>query len=273
MHPLYILKLGGSIVTHKNRAGASIRKKLVREIAKNLRLVLREKKIDLILLHGAGSAGHQLAHKYNLREGVNGKKERWNGAFLSRLTNQRLNWEITNLLTKAGLRITPIHTASIITQKNGKISRCYLETIQEALKQNCLPLLYGEMVFDQTSGMTICSGDAIAPYLAKKLQAEKIFFASDIDGVFTADPHVKKNATLIENVFLADINQRAALSASHNVDVTDGLLGKIKNLLISHSSKLQTVEIFNGLKAGNFLKILRSQNFPHTTIYLKKNGK
>jgi isopentenyl phosphate kinase len=272
MKSLYILKLGGSVVTHKNRPKAAVRYKLLSSIATTLKTALDGGKIDLILVHGAGAHGHQLAKKYSLQEGINDKPERWYGSFLTRLKNQKLNTVITEIFVAGGLRITPVHTASVIIQDKKQIVTCDLAIIREALSQNCIPLLYGEMVYDRTLGMSICSGDAILPYLEKKLRAEKLFFASDIEGIFTADPHIHKNAQLIEKISLHEIEKKAALYRSHNIDVTDGLLGKIKKLLVSHSPNLKTVEIFNGLNADNYQKIFLKKPFPHTTISIKKHA-
>jgi isopentenyl phosphate kinase len=269
MKPLYILKLGGSVVTHKNRQGVSVRKILLKEVADELKKIIAKKAFNLILIHGAGAFGHQLAHKYNLREGVKNDPVKSYGSLLSRIGNQKLNTAITEILVDNGLKITPMHTASVIIQKDKKIVSCNLEVIQEALRQNYVPLLYGEMVFDQALGMTICSGDAIAPYLAKKLKAEKIFFASDIDGIFTKDPHLHRDAKLLKKIALEDIEKNANLAGSHNVDVTDGLLGKIKKLDISKNKTLKSVEIFNGLHAENYAKIFLKEEFPHTKIYIK----
>lgn len=196
------------MATHKNKLGASVRKKLLQEIAQAIMDAKKGNVFDLILIHGAGAAGHQLAHKYGLKDGVENSGEKWKGAFESRLVNQELNNSITKIFNSAGLRITPVHTASVIVQENKKIINCNLQIIKEALIWNCIPLLYGEMVFDTKLGMSICSGDAIAPYLAKKFNAKKILFASDVDGIFDRNPHLHKNATLLEKINLASIKKK-----------------------------------------------------------------
>lgn len=266
MKPLYILKIGGSVATYKNRSGALIRTPLLAKIAESIRKAQKEKKFRLILIHGAGSIGHQLAKKYNLMSGVNGDKKKLYGSLISRLANQKLNTAITEIFIEKGLNVTPAHTSSIIIQENKRLTDCNLKIIKEALSQNYIPLLYGEMVFDTKLGMSICSGDAIAPYLAKKLKAQKIFFASDIDGIFTRDPHIHKDARLIEKVSLKDIEKNATLSKSHNIDVTSGLLGKIKSLNIASDKSIKTVEIFNGLEGKNYERALLNKKFPHTII-------
>lgn len=260
------------MATFKHRPGISVRKNLLRKIAQAIASSRKEKDFRLILIHGAGGAGHQLAHKYGLKDGIGKSDKKWLGAFESRLANQQLDTAITQIFTSAGLRITPAHTASIIIQKNKRIFDCNIRIIEEALRWDCIPLIYGEMVFDTELGMSICSGDAIAPYLAEKLAAEKIFFASDIEGVFDQDPHRYKNAKLVERIGLAHIRKAAKLTESHNTDVTGGLKGKISQLDLGSSKSLESIEIFNGLKSDNFKKILLGEKFPHTKIYIKKDG-
>ncbi|MDQ1283947.1 MAG: isopentenyl phosphate kinase [Patescibacteria group bacterium] len=266
MKPIYILKIGGSVATYKNRLGMSTRKTLLKEIGRSIKKALRKDSFGLILIHGAGAMGHQLAKKYNLAEGTGINPKKWRGALISRLVNNKLNVDITEILVSQGLRIAPVHTATAIIQKNKKIDHCDLEIIKEALCQGCIPLLYGEMVFDVELGMSICSGDAIAPYLAEKLGAQKIFFASDIDGVFTKDPHVYKGARLVKKINLKDVSRKASLTDSHNIDTTGGLLGKIQKLDAKFGNRLKSIEIFNGFQKDNYEKIFAGKDFSHTVI-------
>jgi isopentenyl phosphate kinase len=266
MRPLYILKIGGSVATHKNRPGVSLRTDLLKKIAQIIKLAKKSKNFDLILLHGAGGAGHQLAHKYNLKSGARKSIQKWRASFESHLTNQRLDMEIVQIFVSEGLRVISAHTASIIVQKNKRISKFNLEVIKEALRNNCIPILYGEMVFDEVLGMTICSGDAIVPILAKELNAQKIFFATDVSGVFNKDPYLHKDTNLLEKLALSEIKkgERMKLSESHNIDTTGGLAGKINNMLFDHPASLKFIEIFNGLEEENYRKI-----FANTIIHIK----
>jgi isopentenyl phosphate kinase len=269
MKKLYILKIGGSVTTFKNKKAPGIRKKLLSQISQNIAKAKKEKNFDLIIVHGAGSIGHQIAKKYQLSKGANSTPKGWSGSIQCQLANQKHDLEIAQIFIKNQLQISSIHTASIIIQKNKLIKTIFLNTISEAISKNCIPMLYGEMVFDEKLGMTICSGDAIVPYLAKQLNADKIFYASDIDGVFDADPYQNKRAAIINEVCLSNISNLAKLSSSHNLDVTGGLAGKINNLSFLLNSKTKNAEIFNGLHPENYYKILSNQNFSHTSIYLK----
>lgn len=266
MKPLYILKIGGSVATYKNRSGFSVRKSLLKKIAKSIKEAQKKEKFDLVLIHGAGAAGHQLARKYRLQKGTGKNEKKQHGAFLSRFTNQKLNVAVAESLYRGGLKIVSVHTASAIVQKNKKIFHCDFGIIKKSLTEEFIPLLYGEMVFDEELGMSICSGDAIAAYLTKKLGAKKIFFASDTEGIFDKDPHLFKNARLAEKISLKDIEKKIKLSESHNVDVTGGMSGKIKNLKFVIGNQVEAVEIFNGLKMENYKKVFLGEKFPHTVI-------
>lgn len=265
MKPLYILKIGGSVITHKDKSGASVRVDLLKKIAISIKKAQEKKSFNLILIHGAGAGGHQLARKYNLDDGARNIEKRWYGSLISRIANQELNNAVIKNFVSVGLRAVAVHTASVIIQSDKRISSFNIEMISQALSQNCMPVLYGEMVFDKKLGMTICSGDAITPYLARNLNARKIFFASDIDGIFDKDPHLNKNARLIEKINLKKIKEKAELSGSHNVDVTGGLLGKIEKI---GSLKKTEIAIFNGLNPENYRKIILGQDFKHTCILI-----
>lgn len=270
MKPLYIFKIGGSVATYKNRPGFSVRRTLLKKVARAIMSAQKKEDFDLIIIHGAGSAGHQIAHKYGLKDGVRGNSKKMAASLQSRVLNQKLNNVISEIFVSEGLSVVSVHTASVIIQKNKQIFKCNTETIEESLKQNCIPILYGEMVFDESFGMTVCSGDAIAPFLAEKLKAQKIFFASDIDGIFDRDPYLYRDAKLIEEISLSEIenNSKVKLTSSHNIDVTGGLLGKIKNIDFKNTPSLQSVEIFNGLKEKNYTDILTEKIFPHSRIYI-----
>jgi len=269
MKPLYILKIGGSVATYKNRTGVSVRKSLLEKVARAIKLAQKKESFDLILIHGAGSVGHKMAHKYGFKEGTKDDKTKWYGALQTRVMDQKLNSAIAEIFVSASVRVVSANTASLVIQKNKVIVDFNLDVIKEAIAQNCIPLLYGDMVFDKTLGMSICSGDALAPYLAKQLHAQKILFATDVDGIFNKDPYLFKDAQLIEKIDLNEINDKEkniAVGDSHNVDVTGGLAGKLKNITLKHAQALQSIEIFNGMNEKNYRRIFLGKDFSHTII-------
>lgn len=272
MKKLCILKIGGSVITQKNRENLYVYKRRLSLIAKNIKNAIKNNKdIQLILIHGAGSAGHQLASKYNLRAKVKGDNKKVYGSLISRVANQNLNNIILDIFIKNGLNITTIHTPNTIIQDNKDIKYFNLEILRESLRQNYIPLLHGDMVFDKELGMSICSGDTIAAYLAKELEAVSVFFASDIDGVFDKNPHKYSNAKLIEKKKMSEVfSDDIKISKSHRVDTTDGLLGKIKSFEKNFKqSKIKKIVIFNGTKPKHYQDILIGKNITSTEIDTK----
>jgi isopentenyl phosphate kinase len=110
--------------------------------------------------------------------------------------------------------------------------------------------------------MSVCSGDAIAILLAKQYEADKIIFASDIDGIYDKDPHTNNDAKLIRKTSIKSImsDKKVSLTGSHNVDVTGGLQNKIAALANYDSTSLKEVVICNGLKRGTITKALLGQD-------------
>lgn len=261
-----ILKIGGSVITQKHRDGVFVRRALLARIARELkREIDRDPSLRLIIIHGAGSAGHQLAHTYGLAEGIgtNAPKKKWHGAFLTRLATHKLNGTVADIFVQNGLRVVSVHPASVITQKNGAIETFSRDAIDHALATHCIPLLYGEIVFDTVRGMSICSGDAIGVRLAKIHDATRLLYASDVDGIFDRDPHTHTDATLIRRAHIRDIlsNDRITLSRSRHTDVTGGLKNKISSLCRDGiPTSLREVVIFNGLKKGSFAQALAGKS-------------
>lgn len=269
MKPLYILKIGGSVATYKNKQPLRVRRALLYDIATEIKKARTKGNFSLVLIHGSGAAGHHLAKKYALHEGALGDPKKIRAALDSQTANQLLDHIITDIFISRGLPVTPCHTASLVIQNNKKVSDFNTNTIRAALENDYIPLLYGEMVFDSQLGMSVCSGDTLAALIARECHAQKIFFASDIDGIFTKDPHLFKDATLIESLYLHTAEKQSALSPSHNTDVTGGLLGKIRELAILADTDIETIEIFNGFQPKRYSQALIGTAFPHTTLSLQ----
>ena len=255
---LIILKLGGSVVTYKNRNDLWMRRSLLHNIAKTIKKVHKKNSLKLILIHGAGAVGHRLAKHYRLQDGTGTDQKKWHGALLSRIANQKLTTRISEILMQHNLPVTPVHTASVITNNNLRLHQFDTTSISTALNNNCIPLLNGDMVFDLTWGMSICSGDSIAAVLAKKFDAQSVLFASDIDGIYTTDPYRNTSAQFISSISFSTLfqDQSINLSGSHNTDATDGLKGKLSAFRYNKYSSLKEIVIFDGLEKGLYEKTL-----------------
>lgn len=260
-----LVKLGGSVVTLKHLAQPALRRAHLERIATALRKRYDPKKHALILIHGAGSFGHLHAHKHGLAQGTKDHPEKTYRAIENQSLDATLNAEIAALFVAAGLPVVGMPTRTFAINSEGVLDTLQTDSIRAALETGAIPLLHGDMVFDTAWGLSICSGDVLVSRLATAFHAEKVFFASDVDGIFSQDPHRFKKAVLIENVSLEEITSGSLrLDASHNIDVTGGLSKKFSTF--QKNTTLKNIYFFNGLEPKNFSFLFDQSHFRGTTI-------
>ncbi|MEK7562635.1 MAG: hypothetical protein AAB509_03080 [Patescibacteria group bacterium] len=112
----------------------------------------------------------------------------------------------------------------------------------------------GDMGLVQKNKPAVISADELAALLAKAFSNSKIFFATDIEGVFDKFPP-SINAQPLS--FLPKKKLKRLLKKmneqKNQYDVTGGMAGKLKTILVLRKKE---VVIFNGLKPGNLTKAL-----------------
>lgn len=248
---LIILKIGGSIITYKEKTIPKVN-------FKNLKMIVNQlvgMKKKLILIHGAGSFGHQIVKRTGIHKGIKNKQNLVDFSETQRLQNQ-LNCIVTKELIKKGLPAFPTQPSSSAVMKKGKLVRMDTDVIKGLLKLNMIPVLYGVPAYDTDQGCSILSGDEIAPYLAQKLKAKKIIMASDTDGIFTSDPKKDKNAKQIKEINKKNIKDvEKMIGSALSVDVTGGMLNKVLKI-IGTVKKGVPAQIISGLKKDNIKKAL-----------------
>lgn len=264
---LIILKIGGSVLTFKDRSVPALRREHALAIGRVLARTYDPTRHSLILIHGAGSFGHLSARRYGLKYGTKDHLEKLPRALENKASDQFLNNSLTRLWLSVGLPVAGINTSSSVTNQSGVPASIAEHPIAAALSCGAIPLLHGDMVFDTTWGMSICSGDVLAPELAKRFKAKHIFYATDVAGIFTRDPHRFKDAQLIPSLdFKSLFSTRIILGHSHTIDVTGGLLGKMTVFKTYTLPVLQSIAIFDGRQPECFSGIFNSSAFRGTRI-------
>lgn len=234
--PPIIVKLGGSIISDKTKrstARLATIKLLVKEIA-------AIKSNPIVVVHGGGSFGHFPAKEYKIHRGGRSRKKKV-GLTETALEMTNLGKIIHHAFLELEQPVIPIRSSSIIVALDGRISHMDLQALQEFMRQGFIPILSGDVAADTVTGFTIVSGDQISMYLARLLNAHKVIFATDVNGLYTADPKENPNAQLIETITPDTLDQVlgeiAVGTASKATDVTEGMRGKL-------------TEIFKGLPKG-----------------------
>jgi isopentenyl phosphate kinase len=247
-----VLKLGGSVITDKNKpATANI--KAIEQLADEISKANIE---SLILVHGGGSFGHPVAKKYKLTEGYTSPSQVVGFSETHRAMTQ-LNGLVMDALIGHDVNAVVVQPSSCVVTKAGRIQSMELKPIKRMLKMGIVPVLYGDAVLDSEKGFSILSGDQLVSSLAINFDASRIILGGDVDGLYTADPKSNSSAELISRVTLEELkSKKHEIEGSKATDVTGGMLGKMSELIpaIEHSIPALVVNASKPLRVYKALK-------------------
>ena len=151
-------------------------------------------------------------------------------------------------LTVAQLLITGEDIASDKRHLNFK------NTLNRLLELNVIPII-NENDTVATEELGIGDNDTLAAIVAKSIGADKLILLSDIDGLFTADPHKDKNATLISHIEKIDDAVLNLGGGSVSGQGTGGMATKLEAAKISTGAGCDMI-IANGNRPANLYDIL-----------------
>ena len=225
MDQLTVLKLGGSAITDKARE-CTPDIPTIQNVADQLRDYDR----PLLLIHGGGSYAHPFVAKSRLGKGLLDRSQLRSISETEFYLGQLTRIICASLLLR-GKRPVPFHPMSFVTFDNGKVNRMPLDPIRKALQAGLIPLLHGDLVFDESRGIGVLSGDRIASLVGQRLGASRVLLGSDVDGVYLQNPKTFPSATLISEV--TSENFRSVLEASRGPsgDATGGMAEKVRQAL------------------------------------------
>lgn len=247
-----IVKIGGSVLTRKKQASPIFRKSAALQIVLELQRYRKTSGDDLILIHGAGSFGHPLAKKYRIQH-KNRNAKTVLGAIRTHLGVKQLNLLFAEVLARASIPIVSLPPLFFVAQNKGRITSFNTKIITDLLQEGILPLLHGDVVRDKSWGFSICSGDQIASFLASRLRTKRVLFATDVDGIAAQDP--KKNRR--PGFFKRLTKKQAALLVHSTVSSRSDVTGAMGGKLLEISKMRGKIIVFNGLRRGNLLAVLR----------------
>ncbi|MGL6298328.1 MAG: isopentenyl phosphate kinase [Methanobacteriaceae archaeon] len=271
---MIILKLGGSILTKKDSEHPELDYNNLNRITNEISEYFNDNENQnsgLIIVHGAGSFGHPPAKKYNIgakfEESEYPKKRI--GFSITQNCVKKLNTEVCDVLVKNNIPAVSIQASSFISTKNKRINSdtTNLDLIKKYIANGFVPVIYGDVVLDCELKIAVLSGDQIITYLAKNLNPEKVILGTDVDGVYNKNPKsTDSNAKLIE--ILSSLNQLESFDSTTNIDVTGGMVGKIKELLDLAQVGIESI-IINVNHSGILYAALNGDNVKGTLIKLE----
>jgi len=257
MTELILLKIGGSIITEKDVSEPKINTKNLRRICKEIAEGYEDGSIKLIIVHGAGSYGHPIVKRTGIHEGITRPEQVLSFAQTQVLQNI-LNSEVCQVLQEFHLPAIPVQPSASAIMEKKRILSLNFEVIRDFLELSLIPVLFGVPAFDKTQKCSILSGDQLIVFLARKLNPQKIIFATNVDGI------LGKDQQLIEKITSDDFEsiQDSFYETSYD-DVTGSMAGKISELKSLTGLKSY---IINGNKNDLIRNILKGKNVRGTVI-------
>jgi isopentenyl phosphate kinase len=244
---LTVIKLGGSVITKKLDGKAEINEENLFRLTKEIAGALDKKSMQLIIVHGAGPFGHMYAKKYKLHLGMsNGLQIK--GIGITHRMMEWLNHEVVKALQEEGVSAMPFQPSAGSVLCNRKLVQFPLNIAKRFTDMGLVIVSHGDVLLDNKTGIGILSGDHLAPYLAQNLNADRIIFGADVDGVFTKDPRLHDDAELVKLITPNNITEVVQeLGGSQGTDVTGGMAKKVSELL-ELAKEGTTSEIINATK-------------------------
>ena len=194
-----------------------------------------------IISHGSGSFGHVLGQRHHIRSGVNDAAG-WRGFAETGYVAGQLHRLMLGALLNAGLPVISFPPSAMFTCQDGEIIDGYFAPIRAAVAHGLIPVVFGDVAFDETLGGTIVSTEEVLAALADVFSPRHLTLAGLVDGVYDSDPLRNAVAQRLPELRLHDLEALGpALGDSHGVDVTGGMAAKVQAMagLIHHHPDLQ----------------------------------
>lgn len=252
--PITLLKLGGSLITEKDRP-RTLRPDTLSRIAVEIASALQENSsLRLILGHGAGSFAHVSAARHRTRDGVRTAAQ-WQGFSEVWWDAATLNHLVIGSLRDAGLPAIALSPSASVVAKNGVVSSWDLRPLNESLNAGLLPVIHGDVIFDYQRGGTILSTEELFMHLARQLQPRRMLLAGIEPGVWNDYPH---RTRVIPKITPKNVpGLMPSLEGADTTDVTGGMRTKVMQCLelCEEISDLE-IMIFSGDTPGAVAEVL-----------------
>ncbi len=244
-----IIKLGGSVIAPKEEplsADIPSIQRLAEELGKFL---AEEPASRVVVVHGGGSFGH-----YLVKECVENK------GYLTPSCSSRVAFfmdELNRMVLEALLsnRIPAVRVPGrTLCYFRGDGIECFFRQLKNLISRGLVPVTYGDVTSSST-GFSVISGDVLAWMAVKELKAKEVVFLSDVNGLYTSDPHTDPAAKLIKEAKATDVLNIISGGSSFR-SVTGDLTDKIR-WGIKLGVKGVKMIVASGLRNGNLYNSLR----------------
>jgi len=255
---IIVIKIGSSLLIDENK---KIRKKWLSEFSKDIKDLLNQNKRIIIVSSGAIAMG---CKKLNLSK-RNLKLDK------SQAVASIGQIELMNLFTEIFLKNKINISQILLTLEDTEQRRRALNakrTFENLFQLNFVPIV-NENDSIATSEIKYGDNDRLASRVAQISAADALILLSDVEGLYTTNPKINKNAKLIKEIKNIDKNIEQISTKSVGEHGTGGMKTKIDAAKICQLSGC-IMAIANGLPLRPIKKIIEKNN---CTWFLPKISK
>jgi len=244
-----IVKLGGSVITEKDRDIYAVKRRTLLRLADEL----KESSEHFVVVHGAGPFGHRKVRELNIKKDDEDLKRKI-------IEVQRSTGALNAKVIEALSALNPVSFPpySLFSFSNSEIRKRDTDLLRYYFARGFTPVTYGDICFDDELGYYICSGDRSVLELSKIMKPERAIFVVDVDGIYDRDP-AQQGAKLLPIAGRRNIN-----FGVNERDVTGGMKGKFE--IMVELSALTRVFVVNGKVRGRLLRAVRGERFKGSEV-------
>ncbi len=267
MGNLVFLKLGGSLITDKMQPYTPRLDKLAQVVFEIKSALTGNPGLKLILGHGSGSFGHYAVKEqtsllnlppFSPKGLGENKGTYWKGFSEVWFRASQLNRFVMEAVNKADINAISFPPSVLITAQDGTIKHWDLTALRSALNAGLVPVIYGDIVFDEVRGGVVLSTEKLLFHLAQQLPMKSVLLAG-LEAAVWADFPARLQT--VKKITRSSFNSIAGgIGASHGMDVTGGMRSKVEEMLgLVELIPNLSVQIFSGEEAGNVEKALSGE--------------
>jgi len=236
VRPVVLLKLGGSLITEKDRPDTA-RPELIARLAGEIARAWPGMKGGLVLGHGSGSFGHAAARALGLYGAGSSDIGRRPpeavalGAPRVQARAAALHSIVMAALQGAELPVFSVSPGSASIAAATRIGFFHDEPFALALSRSLLPVTYGDVVLDRERGAVIFSTETVLVELAGALlrrgwPVARAIWLGETDGIYDADGRTVSRLSPSDAYEL-----QKAVGGSAATDVTGGMAHRLDAVL------------------------------------------
>ena len=242
---MLLIKLGGSIITNKEKPLSS-RRNTINKIMHSLRKVNE----DMVVVHGGGSYGHYWSVKYDMHT----KPSNYNIRGVSIVKNSML--ELNRIILDSFLRyrLNPYCLPPSDFMMGTKPITKKIKEIEKIAKSGLIPITFGDALWYADKKSYILSGDQIMSILARVLKPRLSIFILNEDGLYS---------NLKSKKLINEFKDEKISIKKDTMDVTGGMTRKVSEA--TKISKMGLKVFFvNGNKPDRIVNAIKGNKFEGT---------